>query len=749
MNVDSLNPEELEVLIQLLSSDDSNQLIEQVYSIDYEELPVDFYTFITDPDYLGNSLIDSEGNLLLYDYWVKTLSKIFAPDSSYFEIALSGAIGIGKSTVAVIGMAYILYKLLCLKDPSAYYRLTKGSIIALAFFNINLNQSYGVGFAKFQNLLQSSPWFLRHGTCSGRGDHKTYYPDKNIEIIVGSTTDHFIGRDVFAAFLDEMEFARGQNPKMELSGIMKIYTAVLRRMESRFAMMGSLPGKLFLVSSKKSSNDFLEQYIKKNKGLPHLYVVDEPIWVVKDREGMYCGKTFNVAIGNNYNKSKILDDNDNPQDYVSGGQEVIAVPIEYRRAFTLDLNQAIMDIAGKSLSSGVKFIDIDKLKLCYRGFLRNPFTMEEITLDFDDDSQLKDFLILKYLPPKNKPYFIHWDPSVTGDGTGLAMSTVIGSKSVRKLRKGQVYEEEDIIHKLAFAIKIRPTKGKEIPYYKIRSFIYYLTYELGFNIISITADSYQSVDTLQQFKLRKFHTRTLSVDRSTAPYETLKNAINEERLIMPKIELLETELVNLEYDSVRGKVDHPIDGCLPPRTELITNNGKVQIANLSDTDKVLTYADNGDFEFVPFKNLRITKEVTSLISLNVGDDRSFKCTHNHKILTTEGYIRADCLNLSHKIITRSLEGQVIEEKLQYIAEVELTGLTKVYDIEVPVTNNFVLANGVVVHNSKDIADSLCGSVYESLELPEIIKEVQDVNIASGSYMPSRLQSGSIDDILNF
>lgn len=35
----------------------------------------------------------------------------------------------------------------------------------------------------------------------------------------------------------------------------------------------------------------------------------------------------------------------------------------------------------------------------------------------------------------------------------------------------------------------------------------------------------------------------------------------------------------------------------------------------------------------------------------------------------------------------------------------------VYDLSVPLTQTFCLANGCVVHNSKDVADSLAGVVY--------------------------------------
>lgn len=50
----------------------------------------------------------------------------------------------------------------------------------------------------------------------------------------------------------------------------------------------------------------------------------------------------------------------------------------------------------------------------------------------------------------------------------------------------------------------------------------------------------------------------------------------------------------------------------------------------------------------------------------------------------------------------------------------------VYDIEVDETSNFLLEAGVFVHNSKDIADSVCGAINNALEYPTI-EEIQRIN----------------------
>lgn len=374
--------------------------------------------------------------------------------------------------------------------------------------------------------------------------------------------------------LDELNFAAGQDIEFEKSNVLKLYNTVKRRIESRFMSRGVIPGMLFLVSSKNEEYDFLEQYINKNRGKPHMYLVDEPIWVVKAGLGLYCGKTFNVAVGNRYFKSRILGDDEDVGVVESSGQRVIKVPVEYKDAFELDITTALADIAGIAIKSSSKFFNIDKVIKCYKPYLKNPFKTDEIILPFDDDTQIKDFMIESLLPKlnRNKPHYIHWDTSKNGDATGLSMVTPTNEKKVKRLVKGQVGNVTDVIHKVVFAIRIRNKSGEDIPYFKIRNFIYYLR-SIGFNIASISCDGYQSLDTIQQFKVQGFNAETLSVDRSKDPYISAKNAVNEGRLIMPKIKVLEDEFADVEERS--SKIDHTDKGHKDILDSIVANIFKI------------------------------------------------------------------------------------------------------------------------------------------------------------------------------
>lgn len=171
---------------------------------DYEEIPVSIEQFLHDTNYLGAGLINEEGKYTVYPYWEETLKKIF-PDplepTAYHTLALTGAIGLGKSFMAVLCCLYELYRMICLKDPYIHYGLQPIDKITFAIMNTTLDAARGVGWDKLQSLLQSSKWFKEHGTITGTVT-QVWNPPKGIELIAGSQSRHILGRAVFFC-LDE------------------------------------------------------------------------------------------------------------------------------------------------------------------------------------------------------------------------------------------------------------------------------------------------------------------------------------------------------------------------------------------------------------------------------------------------------------------------------------------------------------------------------------------------------------------
>jgi len=375
----------------------------------------------------------------------------------------------------------------------------------------------------------------------------------------GSLSDHSVVVHN-CGVLDEVEFYPGANVNMELSKVMRVYRAVKRRMESRFMRMGKLPGILFLVSSKKSEHSFLEQYISKVRGSSYTYVIEKALWEAKPEE--YSGEKFSVAVGTKYLTTKVLGEDDNPEDYERTGYRIIKVPVEHKHTFMLDPDAGLTDVAGVSVSSSMKFMYYDKLAYCIDENIPDPCSTEVITLRLDDTSDLADFIDFSKFPKgaRETPLFAHVDTSLTGDLTGVALIMPVGVTKVNRLEYGDEYETIDLSYRVVLAFKIRAEAGSEIPFYKIRELFYYMRDELGFNILSISADGYQSRDMIQQFKLREFESEVVSVDKDTVPYDTLKLAINEGRFKMFNQSILIDEFLDLEEDKLAGKIDHPEDG---------------------------------------------------------------------------------------------------------------------------------------------------------------------------------------------
>ena len=194
-----LSPEEQEAVKKILgeyTEQGHSQTLKKLYEDDFTEIPVSIDEFIEKDEYAGWFTNNGKN---IFPYWRKKLREIFDENKNFSEIVLGGSIGCGKSTIAVIGLAYTLYWLMCLKDPNPYFGLGRGDTIFLVFFNATLQLSRGVAYNKFQSILQHSPWFMERGTISGT-KHLEYTPNKtenaDIQFMVGSQPEHALGKAI-------------------------------------------------------------------------------------------------------------------------------------------------------------------------------------------------------------------------------------------------------------------------------------------------------------------------------------------------------------------------------------------------------------------------------------------------------------------------------------------------------------------------------------------------------------------------
>ena len=568
-----LNPAErayaLKILEELTTSNISNTYENLVYS-DYDEIPVDIDTFLTDPDYLGKGLINDEGKFTVFPYWVDVLKKVF-PDplqpAAYNTLALSGAIGLGKSFEAVLAGLYELYRMLCLKDPYLYYGLQPIDKITFAFMNITIDAAKGVAWDKCQQLLQASPWFMRHGILS-KSINPQWSPPKGIELIYGSQSRHIIGRAVYWAFFDEVSFQPNQDINKQKEKAKTLINTAAVRMQSRFMKGDKNPTLLVLASSKRTESSFMETFIedKRKKDSKTTLVIDEPQWVIRtDKDSPI---KFKVAIGNKYLSNEVLplDITDHDLDLLRNrGYRILDVPMGYYEYFLDDIDIALTDIAGVSTSNSNKYFSGPRWSAIKKEYLQNPFSKDilEIGNAPDDTLQYYDFFDLNKIPAemKYKPLYVHMDMSVSGDKTGIAGTWIKGK---RPPKEGQPPSKE-LYFQVAFSVSIKAPKGYQISFEKNRQFIYWLK-DQGFNIKGISTDSFQSADTGQSLIAKGYNYCILSMDRLDSdkickPYQYMKSTVYEERIeIYSKCDLLTDEILGLQRDNNSGKVDHDPSG---------------------------------------------------------------------------------------------------------------------------------------------------------------------------------------------
>lgn len=94
----------------------------------------------------------------------------------------------GKDELSAIAIAYIVYLLLCLRDPAAYYKKPAGDNIDILNIAINSDQAKNVFFKKFNNFITVSPWFQgRYDSNASGGPAKAdkFEFDKNITVYSG------------------------------------------------------------------------------------------------------------------------------------------------------------------------------------------------------------------------------------------------------------------------------------------------------------------------------------------------------------------------------------------------------------------------------------------------------------------------------------------------------------------------------------------------------------------------------------
>jgi hypothetical protein len=519
-----------------------NEFLEVLKNNNFEETPVDAKTFVESASYLGQPPLSD----IQYDI-VEAMSQIYRKEdlidilgeekgTQYYnkytknEIILQLGKGSGKDFTSTVACSYIVYKLLCLKDPAKYFGKPSGDAIDLINVAINAQQAKNVFFKGFKTKIEKSPWFA--GKYNAKADSVEF--DKSITVYSGhSERESHEGLNLLLAVLDEISgFASEVGTGNEQGKTAdNIYKAFRGSVDSRFPDLG----KVVLLSFPRYPGDFISERYDA---------------VIADKE--IIERTHEFVINpllpdtDPSNKFQISWDEDQIISYKYPGVFALKRPTwevnptrsidDFKIAFMTDLGDAMMRFACvPTFASDAFFKQAEKVRACMT--LRNPI---DNFRRFDE----------AFKPDPTKKYYVHADLAQKHDKCAVAIAHVEKWVNIQVINN---YEQVAPIVVVDAVAWWEPKIEGPVNLSEVKQWIQNLR-RLGFDIGMVSFDRWQSFDI--QNELQQVGMRTDTVSVAKKHYEDMAMLVYEERLAMPAIELLFDELTQLKIMK-NDRVDHP------------------------------------------------------------------------------------------------------------------------------------------------------------------------------------------------
>ena len=521
-----------------------DDLIDILDGEEFEERPVDLRTFVTDKNYLGLPEL-SENQYTLIEkssqiYKESTLIKLFGEKEGSLrykqtcnEVVAQLGKGSGKDYCSTISVAYIVYLLLCLKDPASYYGKPPGDSIDIINIAINAQQANNVFFKGFKNRVTHSPWFI--GKYFEKASEIKF--DKNVTVYSGhSEREAFEGYNVLVAVLDEisgfaLDSTSGHDQAKTASGIYDMYRASV---DSRFPDYG----KVILLSFPRFKNDYIQQRYDE--------IISEKEVVARSHRFKLDPDLPENTVGNEFD---IFWDEDQivsykyPRVYAIRRPTWEVNPTRSIEDFKIAFYRDVTDALGRFACMPPEAIDA-----FFKSREKVEMAFNDLSIAVDGFGRFEEW----FQPEENKEYFIHVDLAQKHDHCAVSMAHIEKFVSVKVT---DTYSQPAPIVKVDAVMYWTPTSDKSVDFTEVRDYILSLR-SRGFNIRICTFDRWNSHDMMQQLKQYGINTETLSVAKKH--YDDMAMVVLEERLNGPHIPLLVDELLELRI--MRDKVDHPRKG---------------------------------------------------------------------------------------------------------------------------------------------------------------------------------------------
>lgn len=527
--------------------------------IGYKKRPPSIWQFITDPYYLGGTFNpdgDPEGkNCLIFPVWRKVLKECIPNSvSMYPYIALTGSIGIGKTSIFQIMMLMSICKFLHIDSFPKFSRRANTKGYSWVFCTVKL-ESAEEFVSNIKEIMYNSPYFREQIANMGRQNW-----NRLIHIRPASKVTHLISNDCICILLSEIN----ESVQADANGVSlgwKLMTEADARLMSRYRPIMGLMPQLLLDSSSKDENSLIDQFIQSAPFKDQLRVYSYPQWEVHSNDPWFQprpsdGRTkFWVYIGSPEVEEHVIDKEELTAEdiQINADKDLYHVaPIELIERFKSNCNESIKIFMGKTTRAGASFFSVGSL---VDSFSLPALTEDVITIDEALPTPLEANLqiqtALNTIQEINTLY-IGIDLGTKRDLTGICISYI--SQWEEKEINGDIIMVPHFNAPVIFGLNRMAGQSTSIS--RIENFLYYLN--TRFRIGMILTDGYGSLQMLQNLTYKRIPCDKLSVE-SEAEYSIFKNLCIQKQVALSSNSLLRAELLCLKRTD-KGNLDHPATG---------------------------------------------------------------------------------------------------------------------------------------------------------------------------------------------
>lgn len=545
--------------------------------------------------WLPKNVIDS-----IYPHIKEDFLNIVNDQTNYFQLAFYGATRTGKTFLSRLLIIYTIIYIHHLREPALFYGLSPLTDLCIYFISFKLDKTRQLYLKPVYKILEKSKRFIQvKFQDQVPKEQEKYGCDKivyskaatvgeitlasGLQILLGNDSpNEIIGADIIQCYVSEIAFFIEEAGATE-EQIFQLYTDAIDRIQATVG--NDFLTWIYLDTSANYADSLIENYMIKTlqldpecyfrwrsrwKARPHIF----PRWYkgVEELKAKEVPEELwnELLLRKNLMFQIISGNGDIPAKIVTSDQDlkgiptdlIVYVPIDSYKQFENNLIKSIKDIAGHPTSNESRFIQNHKyidnlfslpLKNVEGGLVADVSQIENKALY----NKIKDLLFVDYGPnyftmdraPK-EPRFIALDIAVAlkGDLYGFCMAHPEWSR----------YKESTVVV-VDLCFPFLP--GDEgISLTAVEQFIIDLKNLGNVPIFSVTADRFQSRQTIENLKQNNIEAEILSVDESLNPYQELLSSLISEKVKCGKNIFLKNNLSCLERkknDKNKEKIDHP------------------------------------------------------------------------------------------------------------------------------------------------------------------------------------------------